>query len=142
MLMDSILSTTDMKKQRNTGIGGLQMSLIEDLKEPCVLIEKSRVPDGEGGFITAWRDGAEFMAAISIVSSTQAVIAERQGMSRIYTVTTDKNAMLEFHDIFRRVEDGQVFRVTSNGKDVQTPKNSAITAFSQVTAEEFILPVG
>lgn len=116
------------------------MSLIEDWKEPCVLIEKDRIPDGEGGFVTTWRDGAEFMAVISPVSSTQAVIAERQGMSRIYTVTTDKNAMLEFHDVFRRAEDGQVFRVTSEGKDVQTPKNSAIMPFSQVMAEEWELP--
>lgn len=118
------------------------MSLIEDWKEPCVLIEKTRVPDGEGGFITTWKDGTEFMAAISLVNSTQAVIAERQGMSRIYTVTTGKNALLDFHDVFRRVQDGQVFRVTSDGKDVQTPSKSAITPFSQVTAEEFTLPVG
>lgn len=118
------------------------MSLIEDWKEPCVLMEKSRVSDGESGFITTWRDGAKFMATISLVTSLQAVIAERQGMSRIYTVTTGKNAMLEFHDVFRRLEDGQVFRVTSEGKDVQTPQKSAIAQFSQVTAEEFTLPVG
>lgn len=118
------------------------MSLIQDWKEPCVLMEKNRVPDGEGGFITTWIDGTEFMAVISPVNSTQAVIAERQGMSKIFTVTTDKNALLEFHDVFRRVEDGQVFRVTSDGKDVQTPKSSAIAPFSQVTAEEFTLPVG
>ena len=118
------------------------MSLIEDWKEPCVLIEKDRIPDGEGGFVTTWRDGAEFMAVISPVSSTQAIIAERQGISKIFTVTTNKNALLEFHDIFRRLEDGQVFRVTSDGKDIQTPSKSAITPFSQVMAEEFTLPVG
>ena len=116
------------------------MNLIEEMKEPCVLMEKNRVSDGEGGFITTWKDGAEFNAAISLITSMRAVIAERQGMSRIYTVTTDKNAMLEFHDVFRRAEDGQVFRVTSEGKDVQTPKNSAIMPFSQVTAEEWELP--
>lgn len=118
------------------------MSLIEDWKEPCIMIEKNRVPDGEGGFITTWQDGAKFMAVINPVNTTQAVIAERQGMTKIFTVTTDKNALLEFHDVFRRERDGQVFRVTSDGKDIQTPANSAITAFSQVTAEEFTLPAG
>ncbi len=117
------------------------MSLIDDWKELCVMVEKKRVPDGEGGFITTWQDGTEFQASIMLDASTQAVIAERQGMAKIYRVTTDKNAILDFHDVFRRVEDGQTFRVTSDGKDVQTPPNSAITPFSQVTAEAWNLPV-
>lgn len=118
------------------------MSLIEDWKEPCILVEQKRVPDGESGFITTWYDGAEFMAVINLVNTTQAVIAEKQGITKIFTVTTEKNAILKSNDVFRRVRDGQVFRVTSDGKDIQTPANSAITAFSQVTAEEFTLPAG
>lgn len=117
------------------------MGLIEDWKEPCVLLEKKRISDGEGGWAeTTWVEGAKFKASITLDTSTPAVIAERQGMAKIYRVTTDKNAMLDFHDVFRRVEDGQIFRVTSDGKDVQTPPNSAITPFSQVTAEEWALP--
>ncbi len=118
------------------------MSLIEDWKEPCVTVEKTRAPDGEGGFATTWQDGAEFQASITLDASNQAVIAERQGMAKIYRVTTDKNSILHFHDVFRRVSDGQTFRVTSDGEDVQTPVNSAITPFSQVTAEEWALPAG
>lgn len=117
------------------------MSLIDDWKEPCVLIEKKRVPDGEGGFTTYWVDGAAFMASIVLDSSTQAVIAEKQGMTKIYRVTTDKNAILGYHDVFRRTTDGKTFRVTSDGNDVQTPKSSAIRPFSQVTAEPWSLPV-
>lgn len=116
------------------------MSLIEDFQEKCTLIEKKRVPDGEGGYYTAWVDGAPFKAAIMLDTSTQATIAERQGMARIYRVTTPKNAILGYHDVFRRESDKQVFRVTSDGKDVQTPKNSEITPFSQVTAEPWELP--
>lgn len=117
------------------------MSLIEEWKEPCTLIEKKRVPDGEGGFYTTWADGAQFEAAVVLDTSTQAVIAERQGMKKIFRVTTPKNAVLSFHDVFRRESDGQTFRVTSDGKDVQTPAMSAITSFSQVTAEEYALPL-
>lgn len=116
------------------------MSLIDAWKEPCVLIEKNRVPDGEGGFTTSWVDGAAFMASVVLDTSTQAVIAEKQGMTKIYRVTTDKNAILGYHDVFRRTSDGQTFRVTSDGKDVQTPASSAITPFSQVTAEPWNLP--
>lgn len=118
------------------------MSLIDDWKETCVLVEKKRVPDGEGGFVTDWVNGASFMASIVLDSSTQAVIAEKQGMTKIYRVTTDKNAILDYHDVFRRMSDGEAFRVTSDGKDVQTPERSAITPFSQVTAERWDIPSG
>lgn len=115
------------------------MSLLQEYMEPCQLIEKKRVPDGEGGWITGWTDGAEFMAAVVLDTTTTAVIAERQGMAKIYRVTAPKNALLSFHDVFRRESDGQIFRVTSDRKDVQTPHAFDITPFSQVTAEEWSL---
>ena len=40
--------------------------------------------------------------------------------------------------MFRRDADGQVFRVTSNGDDVQTP-DAATFQFQQVSAEEWVL---
>lgn len=115
------------------------MSLIEQWQEKCTIIESKKVPDGEGGWTTGWTDGAEFMAAIVLDTSTTAVIAERQGMAKIYRVTTPKNAILSFHDVFRRESDGQIFRATSDGQDVQTPEMSDITPSSWVTAEEWSL---
>lgn len=117
------------------------MSLIEQWQEKCTIIDSKKVPDGEGGWTVGWTDGAPFMAAIVLDTSTQAVIAERQGMAKIYRVTTPKKAMLGFRDVFRRESDGQVFRVTSDGTDVQTPAASEITPFSQVTAEAWQLPL-
>jgi len=117
------------------------LSLLQEYMEPCRLIERKRVPDGEGGFITSWEDGAEFTAAVVCDSSMQARAAEKQGVTSIYTVTCEPNATLEYHDIFRRLSDDKIFRVTSDGDDVQTPKRASFQ-FSQVTAEEFTLPVG
>lgn len=114
------------------------MSLIDDWKEQCVIIEKKRVPDGEGGFITTWQDGTEFIAAITFNSSMEARRAEKEGVTSLYTVTTDKNAMLQYHDVFRRKKDGKVFRVTSDGDDIKTPERASFQ-FSQVTAEEWEL---
>ena len=54
-------------------------------------------------------------------------------------MTCEPNAKLEYHDVFRRLSDGKIFRVTSDGDDVQTPK-SATFQFSRVTAEEWELP--
>lgn len=117
------------------------MSLLQEYMEPCQLIEKKRVPDGEGGFITTWTDGAKFNAAVVCDNSIQARAAEKQGVTSLYTVTCEPNAKLEYHDVFRRLSDSKIFRVTSDGDDVQTPKRATFQ-FSQVTAEEFTLPVG
>lgn len=116
------------------------MSLIEEFKTPCVMLEKTRVPDGEGGFITSWAEGAEFNAAVVFDSSLEARTAEQQGVSSLYTVTTTKNAKLEYHDVFKRLSDGKIFRVTSDGDDKQTPERATFQ-FAQVTAEEWSLPV-
>ena len=114
------------------------MSLLDDYMTPCVLLTKTRVSDGEGGWTTSWTDGMGFEAAIVLDNSTAARVAERQGVTNLYTVTTSRGFMLDFHDVFRRESDGQVFRVTSNGDDRQTP-TSATLDMSQVSAEEWVL---
>lgn len=114
------------------------MSLIDAFKGPCVVMNKAKVPDGEGGFTTAWQEGAEFDAAIVKDTSLEARIAEKDGLTNTYTVTTSVNAALGFHDVFKRKSDGQVFRVTSNGDDERTPATASFQ-FEQVSAEEWSL---
>lgn len=114
------------------------MSLLQEYMEQCQLVEKKREPDGEGGFNTTWTDGAQFNAAVVCDTSMQARAAEKQGVTSLYTVTCEPNAKLEYHDVFRRLKDGKIFRVTSDGDDVQTPARATFQ-FSQVTAEEWEL---
>ena len=114
------------------------MSLIDEAMTTVVLMEKTRQPDGEGGFITEWVDGVAFEAAITFDTSMKSRIAEKQGVTSRYTVTTNKNAKLEFHDVIRRLNDGKVFRISSDGDDVQTP-DRATFQFLQVEAEEWVL---
>jgi len=116
------------------------MNLLQDYMEPCRLLEKKRVSDGEGGWVTTWTEGAEFSAAVVCDTSMQARTAEKQGVTSLYTVTSELNAKLEYHDVFRRLSDGKIFRVTSDGDDVQTPARATFQ-FSQVTAEEWELPL-
>lgn len=113
-------------------------TLMDDFKKPCVLMEKKRVPDGEGGFLPTWTEGAEFTAAITFNTSIEARRAEKDGVSSLYTVTTDKNAALEYHDVFKWLSDGKIFRVTSDGDDVQSPERASFS-IAQVTAEEWTL---
>ena len=114
------------------------MSLLQQAMTDVVAMEKTRVSDGEGGFIVDWVDGAVFKAAITFDTSMQSRIGEKQGVSSRYTVTTSKNAKLEYHDVIRRLNDGKIFRITSDGDDKQTP-DSASFQFLQVTAEEWWL---
>lgn len=114
------------------------MSLIEESMEKVCFMEKTRVPDGEGGFIVTWSEGAWFMASITFDSSMQARTAEKQGVKSLYTITTAKNANLEYHDVLKRMSDGKVFRITSDGDDKHTPIRSGFGQYLQVTAEEWV----
>jgi hypothetical protein len=118
--------------------GGLMAHLFESMMVPCVMIEKKRVPDGQGGTATQWTDGAEFMAAVIKNDTLAAIVAEKQGVTEVYKVTTKPGVGLEFHEVFRRKFDGATFRVTSNATDSQTPKMASF-AFEQVTAERWTL---
>ena len=40
------------------------MSLLDEFKSTCAFLEKTHVPDGEGGFLTDWTEGAKFLAAV------------------------------------------------------------------------------
>jgi hypothetical protein len=114
------------------------MSLIDSMKEDCVMVDKRSVPDGIGGFMYQWEDGARFQAAIVKDRTMEARIAEKQGVTEIYTVTVSKTLPLEYHDVFRRLSDGAIFRVTSNVTDSKTPKVASFQ-FGQVTAERWVL---
>lgn len=114
------------------------MSLLKEATEKCIMLDKRTEADGYGGYITTYTDGAEFNAAIIFDTSIEARAAEMQGVTSRYTITTGKEITLEYHDIFRRVRDGKVFRVTSDGDDKYTPASATLN-IRQVTAEEFVI---
>lgn len=112
--------------------------LIDAFKSDCVMLDKRSVPDGIGGFTHEWVEGAAFSAAIVKDNTLEARVAEKEGVTEVYTVTTDKALELDYHDVFKRLSDGQVFRVTSRITDSKTPKVASF-AFGQVNAERWEL---
>lgn len=117
------------------------MSLLEEAMEPCVMLDKQTKDDGYGGFINTWVEGAQFNAAITFDTSIEARTAMADGVHSVYTVTTTRNLTLQYNDVFRRIKDGKLFRVTSDGDDSYTPKSAGLD-MRQVTAEELnTLPV-
>ena len=117
------------------------MSLLSEAFETCVMIDRTTGPDGYGGIAPSWKDGAQFECAITLDSSTQARLASVQGVTSLYTITTRKNINLQYHDVLRRLRDGKIFRVTSDGDDNRTPKSAGLN-MRQVSAEEWSLPNG
>lgn len=113
--------------------------LIRQALTPCVMIVKTRAPDGQGGTTTEYVEGAEFDAAITKDKTLEAVVAERSGVTELYLVTTRVGVGLDYGETFKRKEDGMLLRVTSNATDSRTPK-AASFAFERVRAERWEIP--
>lgn len=114
------------------------MSLIHEFMTECVLLDKAKVPDGEGGWETKWTESEPFTAALTKSTSIEAKRAEKEGVTALYSVVTDKTFVLNYHDVFRRVSDGKIFRVTEDGTDQATPDSSTLN-IRKVSAEEWSL---
>ena len=110
------------------------MSLLTESMTACQYMDKTTVPDGYGGVIPSWKNGAEFQAAIVLDTSIEARRAEQEGVKNLYTITTTKGVSLGFGDIVQRLEDGKYFRITSDGTDKKTPASAGLN-MRQVTAE-------
>ena len=117
------------------------MSLLSEAMEPFVVMDKTTVADEYGSFIATWTEGAAFKAAVTFDSSMEARIGGVQGVTSLYTITTARAVTLGYHDVIKRVSDGKVFRVTSDGDDKKTPL-SATLDMRQVSAEEWRIPNG
>lgn len=116
------------------------MSLLSEAMEQCVMLNKQSTPDGYGGRIDRWVESDfVFNAAIVFDTSIEARAAEAQGVTSVYTITTERGVTLEYHEVIKRKRDGKVFRVTSDGDDRYTPKSATLN-MRQVTAEEWSLP--
>ena len=116
------------------------MSLIDEMMEDCVMLDRLTADDGLGGFTYEWQEGAHFKAAIVKNSTMEARIAEKQGVTELYTITVYKGMHLEFHDVFKRLSDNSTFRVTSNIPDSETPERATFQ-IGQVTAEKYTVDV-
>lgn len=115
--------------------------LFERMYEPFVLVVPAASPDGEGAQDTGWTDGPEFSACAVFNTSVEKRTGAAAGVSSTYTVTVPKTVSLSYHDLIRRLSDGKVFRITSDGDDVVTPP-MATFSFIEVKAEEWEIPDG
>ncbi len=115
------------------------MALYEDFAIPCVLMEKTRKPDGAGGYITTWTEGMEFQNYQWMDTSMEARRAEQEGVKSLYSALVDKDFPLEYGDAFKDTNTGLTYRVTSNPQEKVAPKSSTF-ALKYFTVERWALP--
>lgn len=112
--------------------------LLDVMKEPCVMMDKTTANDGLGGFTAQWTEGAAFDAIIRKDSAPAQIVAQQQGVNEMFTVIVDRAVPLEFHDVFKRLSDGAIFRMTSNTKDAAAPSPSTVP-IAKGTCERWVL---
>ena len=115
------------------------MSLLTQMMERCRILNHVRTDDAYGGYTDEWAEGASFMAAIAKMSSPEQVIAEKEGLTESFTVVVDESFSLDYHDVFKRMADGAIFRVTSRTED-STAHPASTIRIAKVTAERWVLP--
>lgn len=113
------------------------MTLLDTMKVPCVMMDRVTVPDGYGSWDYQWTDGAEFEAVIRKDETPTDMIAEKKDANEHYTIIVDSNVHLYFNDVVKRVEDGQMFKITSSTTDKTAPSRSTVK-ISVAQAERWV----
>nr|DAG17049.1 MAG TPA: head closure knob [Caudoviricetes sp.] len=119
--------------------GGRAVSLLNDFARKCILLDKSRVPDGAGGYVVTWSDGAEFLNYQSVDTSMEARRAEKEGVTSVYSALVDKSVPIEYGDYYKDVESGETYRVTSDPEAKRAPRSSSFE-LKFFTSERKALP--
>ena len=114
-------------------------NILSQMMDECRILNHVRKDDGFGGYADTWTDGASFMAAIAKSVSPEQQIAEKEGITEAFTVVVDQGFTLDYHDVFKRLKDNSIFRVTSRTQD-STAHPASTVKIAVVTAERWVLP--
>lgn len=101
-------------------------------------LEKTREPNGLGGFEEVYKEGAEFSGSLVRDTSATIRVAEKEGFTSVYTLTVSPDIPLQEGDLFKSVETGDSFKITSRPKEKQTPAMASFQ-FQNFSAELYSL---
>ena len=94
------------------------------------------VDDPYGGYKKTYSIGATFDGVLHLDDSINAQLAEKDGVTGVYTLTFDKGLKLPWHTVFCiEGNTGKAYRVTS--KDENSTPNLSRLNLRQVRAEEY-----
>jgi len=112
--------------------------IMEDMACDYCMIVKTEVPDGAGSNTVTYTEGSSFKAVMVHNSSTDAPVAEKEGIDSSFKLYVDKNKEFDYHDIIKRIKDNQAFRITiTDGKS--TPYVSDMD-MKTIMCEKWVIP--
>ena len=102
------------------------MTLMEQRMQDFCILDRVTMPDGYGGTVAVWQDGATFRAAAVQLESSEMELAYQTGQKRIYAIYCKPIVGLEHNMRVKRLADGVVFRISATPDQQQTSAASAI----------------
>lgn len=114
--------------------------LLDYYARECVILCRVVENDGQGGYYTEWRQGATFTNYQALNTSTEAQIAEKQGMTSIYGALVEQSVPLMYGDYYRDVAANEAYRVTSEPSERYTPPSSGLN-LKYYSSEKVVLPL-
>lgn len=102
------------------------MSLLDERMEDFCILDKTTSPDGYGGTIVVYKEGAPFKGVATQLQSQQMEIAYQEGQKRVYAIYFKPIVGLEKGMRVKRIKDGLTFTVSSSPDPNQTSSFSGI----------------
>lgn len=103
-----------------------------------VVLNRNITSDGLGGQEYTIVEGLSFEGVLILNTSIEGQIAQKQGVTGIYTFAYPKNLNIPPKTILRRVKDGKIFR-TTDIDGVPTPDMSTLD-MKVTRLEDYTLP--
>ena len=103
-----------------------------------VVLNRNLTSDGLGGQEYTIVEGLTFQGVLILNTSIEGQIAQKQGVTGIYTFAYPKSLTIPPKTILRRIKDGKIFRTTDND-GVPTPDMSTLD-MKTTRLEDYTLP--
>lgn len=116
------------------------MSLVELSMTRFQLLNAETSSDGQGGETKLFGVQLEFDASAVYNGSSLIPIADSEKTSNNYTIITHKDVVLKHPMIVRRIKDGKLFLIVSDGEDNNTPKVATLNMRAVQATEMEALP--
>lgn len=122
----------------------IQGTIMQDLAEKSgndfVVLNRVLVSDGYGGQKYDIVEGLQFKGYAKLDTSLQGEVAEKQGVTGLYTLAYPRDIELPSLTIIRRIKDGKIFRTTKLDGN-PTPDISSLN-MKVTRLEDYTLPSG
>lgn len=118
-----LLKAYEMEEDQTMSI--FNSSLLDEYKKSFRIWHRVSQDDDYGGYEWKWTEGASFEGILTEDVSLTATVAGIETKTKAYGIKVKRNAPLEFKTVFRDVESGKWYIITSD-EPLKSPKMSAM----------------